>query len=91
MSFGFTNAPAGFVDLMNRVFKPYLDLFVTVFIDEILIYSRSEEDHASHLMIVLQTLRDKELYSKISKFKFGLKSVTFLGYIVSTYGIMVDT
>ena len=61
MFFGLTNSPASFMDLMNRVFKPYLDMFVIVFIDDILIYSRNEEDHASHLMIVLQTLKDKEL------------------------------
>ena len=59
--FGLTNAPAAFMDLMNRVFKPYLDMFVIVFIDDILIYSRNVEDHASHLRILLQTLKDKEL------------------------------
>ena len=61
MYFGLTNAPPMFMDLMNRVFKPYLDQFVIVFIDEILVYSRNEEDHASHLRIVLQTLNDKDL------------------------------
>ena len=59
MPFGLTNAPASFMDLMNRVFKPYLDTFVIFFIDDILVYSRSEEEHAEHLRIVLQTLRDK--------------------------------
>ncbi|KAH0706092.1 hypothetical protein KY289_011168 [Solanum tuberosum] len=67
MSFRLTNAPAPFMDLMNRVFKPYLDMFVTVFIDDILISSRNEEDHTSHLRIVLQTLKDRELYAKFSK------------------------
>ena len=81
--FGSTNTPATFMDLMNRVFKPYLDLFVIVYIDDILVYSRSEEDHASHLWIVHQTLRDKELYAKFSKCEFWLKSVAFLGHIIS--------
>ena len=76
---------------MTRVIKPYLDLFVIVFIDDILIYSRNEEDHAGHLRIVLQTLRDKELYAKFSKCEFWLKSVAFLGHIVSGEGIRVDT
>ncbi|WMV40955.1 hypothetical protein MTR67_034340 [Solanum verrucosum] len=91
MSFGLTNAPATFMDLMNRVFKPYLDMFVIVFIDDILVYSRNEEDHASHLRTVLQTLRDMELYAKFSKCEFWLKSVAFLGHIVSGDGIKVDT
>ena len=67
MSFGLTNAPITFIDPMNNVFKSYLDMFVIVFIDDIIIYSRNEEDHASHLRIVLQTLKDKELYVKFSK------------------------
>ncbi|XP_019259187.1 PREDICTED: uncharacterized protein LOC109237343 [Nicotiana attenuata] len=67
MSFGLTNAPATFMDLMNRVFNPYLDSFVIVFIDEILIYSRSREEHEQHLRIVLQTLRDSQLYAKFLK------------------------
>ncbi|RVW80541.1 Retrovirus-related Pol polyprotein from transposon 17.6 [Vitis vinifera] len=67
MSFGLTNAPAAFMDLMNRVFKPYLDQFVVVFIDNILVYSRSREEHEGHLSIVLQTLRDKQLYAKLKK------------------------
>ncbi|WMV55249.1 hypothetical protein MTR67_048634 [Solanum verrucosum] len=66
MSFGLTNAAATFMDLMNRVLKPYLDIFAIVFIDDILTYSRNEEDHATHLRIVLQTLKDKELYAKLS-------------------------
>ncbi|WMV45252.1 hypothetical protein MTR67_038637 [Solanum verrucosum] len=67
MSFGLTNAPATFMDLMYNVFKPYLDIFVIVYIDDILIYSRNEEDHASHLKVILQTLKDRELYAKFSK------------------------
>ena len=70
MSFGLTNAPANFVDLMNRVFKQYLDLFVIIFIDDIHIYSRSEEEHASHLRVVLQTLKDRQLIAKFSKCEF---------------------
>ncbi|KAH0776360.1 hypothetical protein KY290_007771 [Solanum tuberosum] len=91
MSFGLTNAPAAFMDLMNRVFKPYLDMFVVVFIDFVLIYSRNKEDHASHLRIVLQTLKAKELYAKLSKCEFWLESVAFLGHIVSGDGIKVDS
>ena len=70
MPFGLTNAPDAFMDLMNRVFKPYLDTIIIVFIDDILVYSRSEEEHAEHLRIVLQTLRDKQLYAKFSKCEF---------------------
>ncbi|KAH0689359.1 hypothetical protein KY289_016717 [Solanum tuberosum] len=87
MSFGLTNAPATFMDLMNRVFKPYLDMFVIVFIDDILIYSRNEEDHASHLRIVLQTLKDRELYVKFSKCEFWLEFVAFLGHIIFGDGL----
>ncbi|XP_019259085.1 PREDICTED: uncharacterized protein LOC109237254 [Nicotiana attenuata] len=78
MSFGLTNAPAAFMELMNRVFRPYLDLFVIVFIDDILIYSRSQEEHEQHLRVVLQTLRDSQLYAKFSKCEFWLNSVAFL-------------
>ncbi|KAH0665088.1 hypothetical protein KY285_026294 [Solanum tuberosum] len=91
MFFGLTNAPAIFMNLMNRVFKPYLDMFFIVFINDILIYSRNEEDHASHLKIVLQTLKDRELYAKFYKCKFWLESVAFLGHIVSGERIKVDT
>ena len=78
MSFGLTNAPAVFMDLMNRVFKPFLDVFVTVFIDDILVYSRSPEDHANHLRQVLHILREHKLYAKFSKCEFWLKSIAFL-------------
>ena len=70
MCFGLTNAPAAFMDLMNRVFKQYSDLFVMVFIDDILICSWSEEEHASHLRVVLQTLKDRWLFTKFRKCKF---------------------
>ncbi|XP_019251115.1 PREDICTED: uncharacterized protein LOC109230033 [Nicotiana attenuata] len=80
MSFGLTNAPAAFMDLMNRVFRPYLDSFTIVFIDDILIYSRSREEHEQHLRVVLQTLRDSQLYAKFSKCEFWLSSVAFLGH-----------
>nr|CAN66348.1 hypothetical protein VITISV_025868 [Vitis vinifera] len=72
MPFGLTNAPTAFMDLMNRVFKPYLDQFVVVFLDDILVYSRSREEHEGHLSIVLQTLRDKQLYAKLKKCEFWL-------------------
>ena len=75
---------------MNRVFKPYLDTFVIIFIDDILVYSRSEEEHAEHLRIVLQTLRDKQLYTKFSKCEFWLEEVVFLGHDISVEGVYVD-
>ncbi|XP_042386709.1 uncharacterized protein LOC121978427 [Zingiber officinale] len=90
MPFGLTNAPAVFMDLMNRVFLEYLDQFVIVFIDDILIYSRSEEEHRRHLRIVLETLRREQLYAKFSKCAFWLPSVGFLGHVVSSRGIYVD-
>ncbi|KAG8496459.1 hypothetical protein CXB51_007559 [Gossypium anomalum] len=90
MPFGLTNAPAVFMDLMNRIFRPYLDKFVVVFIDDILIYSKDDTEHAEHLRIVLQTLRDKQLYAKFSKSEFWLQEVGFLGHIVSGDGIRVD-
>ncbi|KAH0744677.1 hypothetical protein KY290_032670 [Solanum tuberosum] len=91
MSFGLTNVPTVFMDLMNRVFKPYLDMFVIVFIDDILIYLRNEEDHASQLRIVLQTLKDRELYAKFSKCEFWLEYVVFLVHIISGDGIRINT
>ncbi|KAH0650243.1 hypothetical protein KY284_030155 [Solanum tuberosum] len=91
MLFGLTNALATFMDLMNRVFKQYLDLFVIVFIDAILIYSRNEEEHMNHLRMVLQTLKDRQLFAKFSKCEFWLQLVSFLGHIVSSEGIPVDS
>ena len=90
MSFGLTNAPAAFMDLMNRVFKPFLDKFIIVFIDDILVYSRSTEEHEVHLRVALQTLREKQLYAKFSKCEFWLDKVAFLGHVVSREGIHVD-
>ena len=89
--FGLTNAPTTFMDLMNRVFRPYLDQFVVVFIDDILVYSRDEQEHEKHLKIVIHTLREKKLYVKLSKCDFWLKEVSFLGLIVSAEGIRVDS
>ena len=90
MPFGFTNAPAAFMDLINRVFQPYLDQFVVVFVDDILIYSQSEVEHEDHLKIVLQLLRDHQLYVKFSKCEFWLTEVGFLGHVVSVSGLSVD-
>ena len=89
MPFGLTNAPAAFMDLMNRDFRPYLDHFVVVFIDDILVYSKDVQEHEHHLRIVLQTLRENQLFSKLSKCDFCLKEVSLLGHIVSTEGIRV--
>ena len=90
MPFGLTIAPAAFIDLMNRVFQPYLDRFVIVFIDDILVYSGSSEEHLEHLKIVLQTLRERQLYAKLSKCKFWLDKVAFLGHVISAEGVSVD-
>ena len=90
MPFGLTNAPAAFMDLMNRVFRPYLDQFVVVFIDDILVYSKDAQEHEHHLRIVLQTLRENQLFAKLSKCDFWLKEVSFLGHIVYAEGIRVD-
>jgi hypothetical protein len=83
MSFGLTNAPAYFLYLMNKVFMEYLDKFVVVFIDDILVYSRSEEEHEEHLRLALQKLREHRLYAKLSKCEVWMKQVAFLGYIIS--------
>jgi hypothetical protein len=90
MSFGLTNAPAYFMNLMNKVFMEYLDRFVVVFIDDILIYSQSDSDHEEHLRLVLQKLRDNQLYAKFSKCEFWIGEVPFLGHIISNGGISVD-
>jgi hypothetical protein len=87
MSFGLTNAPTYFMYLMNKVFMEYLDKFIVVFIDDILVYSRSEEEH---LHLVLQKLRDHKLYAKLSKCEFWLKQVAFLGHVISKGGVSVD-
>jgi hypothetical protein len=90
MSFGLTNAPAFFMNLMNSVFMDYLDKFVVVFIDNILIYSQSEEEHADHLRMVLQRLREHQLYAKLSKCEFWIDEILFLGHIINKEGLVVD-
>jgi hypothetical protein len=89
-SFGLTNAPAYFMNLMNKVFMEYLDRFVMVFIDDILVYSKNDNDNEEHLRMVLQKLRDNQLYAKFSKCKFWLDEIPFLGHIISKGGISVD-
>jgi len=90
MLFGVTNAPGVFMEYTNRIFHTYLDRFVVVFIDDILIYSKSEEEHAEHLRVVLQVLKEKKLYAKLSKCEFWLEEVSFLGHIIFGGGIVVD-
>ena len=90
MPFRLINAPITFMDLMNRVFRPYVDQFVVAFIDDILVYSKNAQEHEQHLKIVLQTLREKKLYAELEKCDFWLNEVSFLGHIVSTEGIRVD-
>ncbi|RDX75344.1 Retrovirus-related Pol polyprotein from transposon 17.6, partial [Mucuna pruriens] len=90
MSFGVTNTPSVFMDYMNKIFHPYLDSFIVVFIDDILVYSKTREEHAEHLRVVLQVLKDKQLYAKILKCNFCLKEVSFLSHVISHGGIVVD-
>ena len=90
MPFGLTNAPVAFMDLMHRVFQPYLDQFVMVFVHDILIHSESKEEHEDHFRIVLQALRDHQLYAKFSKCEFWITEVRFLGHVVSASGVSVD-
>jgi hypothetical protein len=90
MSFGLTNAPAHFMYLMNSIFMEELDKFVVVFIDEILVFSKSRKEHEGHLHIVLPRLRDHQLYVKFSECEFWLTKVQFLGHVVSSVGISVD-
>ena len=85
-----TNASTAFMDLMHRVFQPYLDQFIVVFVDDILIYSQSEREHEDHLRIILQLLRDHQLYAKLSKCEFWLIEVRFLGHVVSASSVSVD-
>jgi hypothetical protein len=90
MSFGLTNAPAYFMYLMNKVFMEYLDKFMVVFIDDILIFSKNEEEHDEHLRLVLKKLRENQLYIKLNKCEFWFKEVSFLSHIISEGGISVD-
>nr|GEW07836.1 putative reverse transcriptase domain-containing protein [Tanacetum cinerariifolium] len=90
MSFGLTNALAVFMDLMNRVWKPYLDKFVIVFIDDILVYSKDEEEHGRHLKIILELLKKERLYAKFSKCDFWLDSVQFPSHVIDRSGVHVD-
>ncbi|KAJ0668169.1 putative nucleotidyltransferase, Ribonuclease H [Helianthus annuus] len=90
MLFGLANAPAVFMDLMNRVCKPYLDKFVIVFIDDILIYSKMKNEHEQHLRAILELLKKEKLYAKFSKCEFWLREVQFLGHVVNGDGIHVD-
>jgi hypothetical protein len=90
MSFGLTNAPAYFMNLMNKVFMKFLDKFVVVFTDDILVYSKTKEEHAEHLRLVLGTLREHQLNAKFSKCEFWLKEVGFLGHVISAGGVSID-
>src|SRR4051812_5920260 len=90
MSFGLTNAPATFSRLMNSIFMEYLDKFIVVYLDDILIYSKNEEEHAEHLRLVLMKLREHRLYAKFSKCEFWLPEVTYLGHVISANGVAVN-
>ena len=90
MPFGVTNASAIFMDYINKIFHPFLDQFVVVFIDDILIYSKTLKEHEEHLKIVLQILKEKKLYAKFSKCEFWLEEVKFLGHVISNKGVLVD-
>ena len=90
MPFGLTNVPTTFMDLMHRVFQLYLDQFMVVFIDDIFIYSKSEEEHEDHLRIILQALKEHQLYAKFSKYEFWLTAVRFLGQVVSASTVSMN-
>ena len=90
MPFGLTNAPAAFMRLMNGVFREYLDEFVIIFIDDVLVYSKTPEEHEVHLRSVLEKLREQKLFAKRSKCSFWQREIGFLGHIVSEAGVSVD-
>nr|GFC11276.1 putative reverse transcriptase domain-containing protein [Tanacetum cinerariifolium] len=90
MPFGLTNAPVVFMDLMNRVCKPYLDKFMIVFIDDIFIYSKNKKEHEEHLRTILKLLKKEELYAKFSKCEFWIHKVQFLGHMINNKVIHVD-
>ena len=90
MPFRVSNVPGVFMDYMNRICHPFLDSFMVVFIDDILVYSKSEEEHAEHLRIVLRVLKENQLCAKLSKCEFLLREVSFLGHVISEGGIVVD-
>jgi hypothetical protein len=90
MPFGLTNAPTYFMHLMDKVFMEYLDKFVAIFIDDILISSKTEEGHEKHLRLVLEKLRSNQLYAKFGKCEFWLTKVAFLGHVISAGGVLVD-
>ncbi|KAF5472032.1 hypothetical protein F2P56_008781 [Juglans regia] len=90
MPFGLTNAPTTFMNWMNRICRQYLDSFMIVFIDDILVYSRSDEEHRGHLGIILETLQKQQLYAKLSKYEFWLREVKFFGHVISSDGVTID-
>ncbi|GJR48980.1 putative reverse transcriptase domain-containing protein [Tanacetum coccineum] len=90
MPFGLPNAPDVFMDLMNRVCKPYLDKFVIAFIDDILVYAKTKQEHEEHLKLILELLKKEELYAKFSKCEFWIPKVQFLGHVIDSKGIYVD-
>jgi hypothetical protein len=90
MSLGLTNAPAYFMYLMNKVFMEYLDKFIVVFIDDILMFSKTEEEHEKHRRLVLEKLRSNQMYAKFTKCEFWLTEVTFLGHVIFVGGVSVD-
>jgi hypothetical protein len=90
MSFGLTNAPATFSRLINYIFMDYLDKFVVVYLDDILVYAKNKEEYAEHLRLVLEKLREHKLYAKFSKCEFWLSEVTYLGHVISKDGIAVN-
>lgn len=90
MPFRVTNAPAIFMDYMNRIFHTYLEMFVVVFIDDVLIYSKSHQEHEEHLCIMLQIFKERQLFAKLSKCEFWLQQVQFLGHVISSEGVVID-